>query len=72
LLQVAQAKSIEQQRGLTDAIMGIGVVIMAYYSSSYVQVFPSAGAVIHANAPAADVAKKWRFRAEDMAGLYGS
>ena len=69
-LQVGQAQSIEDQRMLTQAILGIGVVIMAHFAFTYSSAFSSAGAVLSASPDAKRVAEKWRFGAEDMTTIY--
>lgn len=69
-LQVGQAQSIEDQRMLTRAILGIGVVIMAHFAFTYSNAFSSTGTVLSASPDARHVAEKWRFGAEDMATIY--
>jgi hypothetical protein len=69
-LQVGQAQTIEDQQMLSQAILGIGVVIMAHFAFSYSGAFNSARAVLTANNEARRVAEKWRFGPEDMAAIY--
>lgn len=72
VLQVGQAKTTADQAMLAQAIMGIGVVVMAHFSSAYVLLFESAAQVLQQNKEAARVAEKWRFSAKDMVTVYGS
>jgi hypothetical protein len=69
-LQVGQAQSIEDQQALTQAILGIGVVLMAHFAFSYASFFNAADTVLSANPYAKEVAEKWRFGPEDMADIY--
>jgi hypothetical protein len=69
-LQVAQAQTIEDQQSLTEAILGIGIVLMAHFAFSYTETFVDAKAVLYSNADANRVAEKWRFGPEDMASIY--
>lgn len=69
-LQVGQADSPETQRSLTQAILGIGVVIMAHYAFTYSRVFKQAEAVLAVKPEARRIAEKWRFGPEDMAAIY--
>lgn len=70
-LQVGQAQDIEDQRMLTESIMGIGVVVMAHFTHSYSSLFEAAGNVFSRDLAAKKVAEKWHFGAEDMAEIYG-
>lgn len=69
-LQVGQAQSIEDQRMLTQAILDIGVFIMAHFAFSYSSAFSSAGSVLASSTEAKRVAETWRFGPEDMATIY--
>jgi hypothetical protein len=69
-LQVGQAQTIEDQRMLTQSILGIGVVIMAHFAFSYSGAFRSASAVLASNVEAKRIAEKWRFGPEEMAAIY--
>ena len=69
-LQVGQAQTIEDQQMLTQAILNIGVFIMAHFAFSYSSAFTSASAVLAANSEAKRVAEKWQFGPEDMAAVY--
>lgn len=69
-LQVRQAQSIEDQRGLTQAILGIGAVLMAHFAFSYSEAFGDSKAILSANPGSLCIAEKWRFGVEDMAVLY--
>jgi hypothetical protein len=69
-LQVRQAQTIEDQQDLTQAILGIGVVLMAHFAFSYTRLFDDAAAVLAANPDAEKVAETWRFGPEDMAPIY--
>lgn len=71
-LQVGQAQTIEEQVKLTEFILGIGIVIMAHFASSYSGTFNSASAVLEGTAEAKGVAEKWRFGAKEMAAIYDS
>lgn len=68
-LQVGQAQSIEDQRKLTQSILGIGVVLMANFAFSYSSAFSGANKVLSANPLAKRIAEKWRFGPEDMAAI---
>ncbi len=70
VLQIGQAQSIKDQKMLTQAILGIGVVLMAHFAFSYSNAFSTANAVLSANPSAKRVAEKWRFGPEDMAAIY--
>ena len=72
ILQVGQARTIEDQAMLAKAIMGIGVVIMAHFSAAYVHLLASAAQVLSQNEKAAHIAEQWRFSADDMVTLYRS
>ena len=65
-LQVGQAQSIEDQRKLTQAILGFGVVIMAHFAFSYSSTFSSAASVLASSIEAKRIAEKWRFGPEDL------
>jgi AraC-like DNA-binding protein len=69
-LQTGQAQTIEDQQMLTQAILSIGVFIMAHFAFSYSSAFVSASAVLAANSGAKRVAEKWQFGPEDMAAVY--
>lgn len=68
-LQVGQAKLIEDQHMLAEAIMRVGLAIMAHHAHSYSGLFENAACVLE-NHPAKCIAEKWRFGAEDMAAIY--
>jgi hypothetical protein len=69
-LQVGQAQSIEDQQALTQAILGIGLVLMAHFAFSYASFFNVVDTVLSANVSAKEIAEKWRFGPEDMADIY--
>ncbi len=69
-LQAGEAQTIEEQKKLTEFILGIGIVIMAQFSSSYSGAFKSASAVLDGAAEAKHVAEKWRFGPREMAAIY--
>lgn len=69
-LQVGQAQSIEDQRMLTQSILGVGIVLMAHFVFSYSGAFGNAENVLSANPSAKRVAETWRFGPEDMAPIY--
>jgi hypothetical protein len=69
-LQVRQAQSIDDQQKLTQAILGIGVVLMAHFTFSYSRLFDAAVAVLAANPNAVRIAEQWRFGPEEMAHIY--
>ncbi len=68
-LQIGQAQSIEDQRMLTQFILGIGVVIMAHFAFSYSSAFSSAGLVLASSPEAKRVAEKWHFGPEVMEAI---
>lgn len=70
VLQVGQARSIEEQQKLTQSILGIGIVLMAHFAFSYAGAFGNAEKVLSADSAAKRVAEKWRFGPEDMAPIY--
>jgi len=70
VLQVGQARSIEDQQKLTQSILGIGVVLMAHFAFSYAGAFSNAEMVLSADLAAKHIAEKWRFGPEDMAAIY--
>jgi hypothetical protein len=69
-LQVGQADSVDTQKSLTQAILGIGVVIMAHYAFTYSRVFKRAEEILSANSEAKRIAEKWRLGPNDMAPIY--
>lgn len=70
-MQVGQAKSIEDQKMLTQSILGVGLALMAHFAFSYSSAFNTAKTVLDANPPAKYVAEKWRFGPEDLATIFG-
>lgn len=71
-LQVGQAASVEDQKMLTQSILGIGVVLMAHFAFSYSLVFKEAEAILSAHPTARRVAEKWRLGSNDMIPIYGN
>jgi hypothetical protein len=71
-LQIAQAKTLEDQATMTRTIMGIGVVTMAHFSCSYPKQFPTAQAVLDADVQVKTIADRWALMAEDMDTTYGT
>ncbi len=69
-LQVGQDNSLETQNALTQAILGIGVVIMAHYTFAYSHVFKQAKEVLSSNPEALRIAEKWHLGPSDMASIY--
>jgi hypothetical protein len=69
-LQVGQAQSTNDQQMLTQAILGIGIVLMAHFAFSYSAAFSSASTVLHAYPSELRIAEKWRFGHENMAKIY--
>ncbi len=69
-LQVGQARSIDDQKMLTQAILGIGVVIMAHFAFAYSRLFDSASSMLEANPKAKEIAKTWQFGKNEMAHIY--
>lgn len=69
-LQIGQADSPETQRSLTQAILGIGVVVMAHYAFTYSRFFEQAEAILAVKCEARHIAEKWRFGPADMASIY--
>ena len=70
-LQIAQAETLEEQAAMSRTMMGIGVVTMAHFSCSYPKQFPSAQAVLDADAQVKTIADKWAIMAEHMNATYG-
>lgn len=70
-MQVGQAQSIADQKMLTEAMLGIGVVLMAHFTFSYSNLFGVAREVLCGNPAARRVAEKWRADAERMGAIYG-
>ena len=71
-LQIAQAETLEEQAAMSRTMMGIGVVTMAHFSCSYPKQFPSAQAVLDADAQVKTIADKWAIMAEHMNATYGT
>lgn len=69
-LQVGQANSVDIQKSLTRAILGIGVVIMAHYAFTYSRVFKRTEEVLSSNPEARRIAEKWRLGPNDMGPIY--
>ena len=69
-LQVGEAQNVEDQRILAEAMMGIGLVLMAHFAFSYSSLFPSATKVLDSNASAKLIAERWRFGKDEMAEIY--
>lgn len=69
-LQVGQAQSIDDQRMLSRAILGIGIVVMGHFAFSYSGAFESAAKVLSESPDAQRIAEKWRFGPEDMSAIY--
>lgn len=69
-MQVGQAQSIEEQKMLTNSILGIGIVIMAHYAFSYSETFDSAKDILNKSGAVKAIAEKWHFGPEDMAAIY--
>ena len=70
-LQVGEAsQSMEDQKQLSNAILGVGVFIMAHFSFTYSQLFTTAKQAFSTSPSAKAVAEKWRFGPEDMAVIY--
>lgn len=70
VLQIGQARSVDEQQMLTHAILGVGVVIMSHFTFSYPSVYPEAKYVLSANPTTRDIAEQFRFGSEDMADFY--
>jgi hypothetical protein len=69
-LQVGQANSVDIQKSLTRAILGIGVVIMAHYAFTYSRFFKRTEEVLSSNSEARRIAEKWRLGPNDMGPIY--
>ncbi len=69
-LQVRDARAVEDQEMLAQAILGIGMVIMAHFAFTYSTLFPSSAPALAAHKAAHRIAEKWRFGPEDMAEFY--
>jgi hypothetical protein len=59
VLQIGQAKTIEEQHDLTLPMLQIGGVIMAFFTFNYCGLFSSAGEVLESNAEAKVIAESW-------------
>jgi hypothetical protein len=70
VLQVGQAKTIEDQQMLTQSIFGIGNTIMAHFAFSYSDFFKATRSVLEANSDQKRIAESWRFGADDMTAIY--
>lgn len=70
--QVACASDLSIQAEFARIILGVGVVIMAHFASSYPKQFPEAQAVLDADPEAKAVAETWAFLEEDMNSIYGA
>ena len=71
-LQVRTARSLEDQRMLTQGTIGLGLVLMAHFSFTYPSLFPSASAALSSNQEARRLAENFRFGREDMVSIYGA
>lgn len=69
-LQVGQARTLEVQHQLTQAILGIGVVLMSHFAFSYTELFKGAKIELDADPLAVVIAKKWHSSHEEMAKYF--
>ena len=69
-LQVRDAESVEDQKMLTLAFLGLGTVLMANFASSYPNVFDTAKAILSADPHAKHIADKWCFGSDEMAAFF--
>ncbi len=59
VLQIGQAQSVDTQQMLTQAILGVGVVLMSQFTFSYPSVFPTAKFVLSANPTERNIAEQF-------------
>jgi Family of unknown function (DUF5677) len=69
-LQVGQAQMIEDQKMLTESILGIGIMLMAHFAFIYSAFFKSANRILENNPDQKKIAQRWRFGVNDMASIY--
>ena len=66
-MQVGQAQSLDDQRELASACIGIGVVLIAHFVRSYTELFDDTKLVLDADRRAKAAVERWGFSAEDWA-----
>lgn len=70
ILQIGEAKSLDEQEMLANAAIGFCVVILAKFCHTYMQVFPASQAALDLHADARATLSMWNFSTEDMASMF--
>lgn len=70
-LQVGEAKTIEQQRAISDGMFGILTMTMAHFIAVYAKLFEPARRLLD-DSPRRETAEKWRFTAAELDAIYGT
>ena len=68
-MQVGQALSLDDQRMLAGACIGVGAVLMAHFARAYVTLFPGAKPILEADQAALGIVDTWGFSAEDWSAV---
>lgn len=71
-LQIGQGSSIRDQHRMATAVMGVAVLTLAYFVSSYPKQFPEAQQIVDADLLGKATAEKWALKTEDMAAFFGA
>lgn len=64
-LQVGQAQSLDDQRSLASACIGIGVVLMAHFVRAYIELFNDGKPILDDDQEAKMAVDRWNFSAAD-------
>ena len=72
ILQISQARSIEDQKGLSNIMLSVGVVIMSHFLFTYASLFNNAKVALDNNPEIKKLAETWRLGKDDMRHIYGS
>jgi len=69
-MQVGQAKTAQDQSDLANAMLGVGLVLMAHFVYSYTKLNSDAESVLHGNPEWKALADQWRADADTMGKIY--
>nr|WP_294557217.1 DUF5677 domain-containing protein [uncultured Rhodopila sp.] len=64
-MQVGQARSLDEQRKLAKACIGLGLVLMAHFARAYTDLFVDSKRILDADGQAKASVDRWCFSAED-------
>lgn len=70
VLQVSQAKSIDEQIKLSNIMLSVGVVLMSHFIFSYASLFKNAEIALDNNPEIKKLAETWRLGEDDMRHIY--